>query len=174
MSVILIGYRGSGKTTIGKRLADRLWWKFVDTDELVIKAAGKTIKDIFEQAGENEFRDLEVGAVRQACAMEEHAISVGGGAVVREENRQALVAAKEAKHKIIYLRCDPAVLLKRIQADPETQSTRPPLTHLGGSIDEINKLLADREPLYRQMMHVELDVTNLSPDEAVVWITRMM
>src|SRR4051794_15741484 len=62
MSVILLGYRGSGKTTIGKRLADRLWWKFVDTDELVTRSAGKTIKEIFEQSGENEFRDLEIGA----------------------------------------------------------------------------------------------------------------
>jgi len=174
MSVILLGYRGSGKTTVGRRLADRLWWKFIDTDELVTQSAGKTIKEIFEQSGENEFRDLEVGAVRQACAMEEHAISVGGGAVVREENRQALAAAKEAKHKIIYLRCEPAVLLKRIQADPTTQATRPPLTHLGGSLEEIQKLLAEREPLYKQAMHAELDVTNLTPDEAVVWITRMM
>ena len=54
MSAILVGYRGSGKTTVGRKLADRLWLKFVDTDELVVAAAGKSIKDIFENDGEYE------------------------------------------------------------------------------------------------------------------------
>src|SRR5438477_572871 len=171
MSIVLIGYRGSGKTTIGRRLADKLWWKFVDTDDLVVKAAGKSIREIFEQSGEQEFRELEVGAVREACALEEHAIALGGGAVLCEENRKTL---RDAGHKVLYLRCDPAVLLKRIESDPQTISSRPPLTHLGGSIEEITRLLAEREPLYRQVMTAELDVTNLTPDEAMVWITRMM
>src|SRR3954452_12129413 len=80
MSLLLIGYRGCGKTTIGRRMADRLWWQFLDTDELVTKAAGRTIKELFEQSGEQEFRDLEVGAVREACVKEEHTVALGGGA----------------------------------------------------------------------------------------------
>jgi shikimate kinase len=171
MSIILVGYRGSGKTTIGKKLADRLWQTFVDTDDMVAKAAGKTIKQIFEEDGEAKFRELEIAAVRDACATSDHVIALGGGAVTRQENRDAV---KQSGHKVVYLRCDPQVLLKRIESDPTTATTRPNLTTMGGGIEEIRTLLAVREPLYRQLLTFELDVTNLSPEEAYVHITRVM
>ena len=171
MSTALIGYRGCGKTTVGKRLADRLWQKFVDTDDLVVKKAGKNIKQIFEEDGEDAFRDLEVEAVAEACQLKDHVISLGGGVVLREENRTAL---KDAGLKVIYLRCDAAELIKRIQADPATAATRPPLTGLGGGIEEVRKLLEEREPLYRSVMTGELEVTHLSPQDAVVYVTRLL
>jgi shikimate kinase len=171
MSALLIGYRGSGKTTIGKKLADRLWQPFVDVDELIVKEAGKSIKDIFEQEGESSFRDLEEKAVQQAIAMPEHVVALGGGSVLREANRSAI---KASGRKVIYLKCTPAELHKRISSDPETAAMRPSLTHLGGSVQEIEKLLAEREPLYRQVMTSELDVTRLTPEEAVVYIARLM
>lgn len=171
MGVILIGYRGSGKTTIGRKLADQLWVKFVDSDDVVVSAAGKSIRDIFQQDGEQRFRDLETQAVRQVCAMKDHVIALGGGAVVRQENRQVI---EQSGLKRIYLRCDPQVLWRRIQADPNTQANRPHLTDMAGGIEEIRALLAEREPLYRQLMTAELDVTNLTPDEAVVRITRLL
>jgi shikimate kinase len=171
MSVILIGYRGSGKTTVGKKLADRLWQTFVDTDELIVKMANKTIKDIFEADGEQRFRDLESEAVQQACKLDDHVISLGGGAVLRAENRGLL---KHSHHKRIYLRCDPRTLHQRIVNDPQTAANRPSLTALGGSVDEVAQLLAQREPLYREVMTAELDVTLLSPDEAMVYCTKLM
>jgi len=171
MSIVLIGYRGSGKTTIGKRLADRLWQPFVDVDDLIVKNAGKSIRDIFEKHGEPHFRDLEQQAVAEVCKLSEHVIGLGGGTLGRDANRKAI---KDAGHKVIYLKCDPAELHKRISADPQTAETRPNLTSLGGGIDEIRKLLAEREPLYRQMMTAELDVTKLAPEEAVVYIARMV
>ena len=171
MSALLIGYRGSGKTTIGKKLADRLWQPFVDVDELIVKEAGKSIKDIFEQQGESAFRDLEEKAVRHALAMPEHVVALGGGSVLREVNRTAI---KASGRKVIYLKCTPAELHKRISADPETAAMRPSLTQLGGSVQEIEKLLGEREPLYRQVMTSELDVTRLTPEEAVVYIARLM
>ena len=67
MSIFLIGYRGSGKTTIGRRLADQLWQKFVDVDELIVAKAGKSIKDIFEHDGEPAFRDLEEQVVKETA-----------------------------------------------------------------------------------------------------------
>src|SRR5438552_4248605 len=158
MNVVLIGYRGSGKTTVGQKLADRLWLSFVDTDEMITRAAGKMIREIFEQDGEGKFRELEIAAIREACGRKDHVIALGGGAVLRQENRDLL---KQAGHKIVYLRCDPQVLLQRIASDPETGSMRPDLTHLGGGIEEIRHLLAQREPLYREIMNFELDVTNL-------------
>lgn len=171
MSAILLGYRGSGKTTLGKKLADRLWQKFVDTDDLIVAAAGKSIREIFERDGEKRFRDLETEAVRKALGMSDHVIALGGGAVLREENRKLI---KESGLKCVYLRCEPQVLLARIQSDPATAANRPHLTGLGGGIEEINKLLAEREPHYREIMTGELDVTNLTADEAMVYITRLL
>lgn len=170
MSVILIGYRGSGKTTVGKKLAGRLWQKFVDTDELIVKSAGKSIKEIFEQEGEPRFRDLETIALQSACGMQDHVIALGGGAILREENRQII---KSSGRKVIYLRCKPEILWQRIQNDLATAMNRPNLTTMGG-LPEIQNLLAQREPLYREVMSAELDVTNLTADEAVVYISRMM
>jgi shikimate kinase len=170
MSIGLIGYRGSGKTTIGKRLADRLWQKFVDTDQRIIGLAGKNIREIFEQDGEPTFRDLETQIVREVCAEKEIVIAFGGGALDREENRQII---KEFAIKLIYLRCEPEELLRRIQADPETAEARPNLTHLAGNIDEIKTVLARREPIWRAMEAAELDVTHLTPQEAVPYIVRL-
>jgi shikimate kinase len=171
MSVILIGYRGSGKTTLGRKLADSLWQKFVDADDLIIAAAGKSIRDIFEQHGEDHFRALETDAVRKVIGLTDHIISMGGGVILREENRTLI---RNSGLKRIYLRCEPAVLLQRIQADPQTAANRPNLTGLGGGIEEIRSLLALREPMYREVMTAELDVTNLSPDEAIKYMTRML
>jgi shikimate kinase len=171
MSIILLGFRGCGKTTIGKRMADRLWQKVVDTDDLVTKAAGMSVREIFEQHGEPHFRDLEADAVKQALSMQDVVIALGGGAVLREENR-ALLLANPSKR--MFLKCDPEELLRRINADPYTADARPPLTHHGGGIDEVRQLLAEREPLYRQVMTAELDVTNLSPEEAVVYLVRLL
>ena len=172
MSIVLIGYRGSGKTILGRKLADRLWQPFVDTDDLIVrKAGGKSIKEIFETEGEQRFRDLESEAVREVSLLQEHVIALGGGALVREENRKHI---KDAGHKVVYLKCTPEVLLKHIQDDPETAATRPALTQLGGSVEEIRKLLVEREPIYRQAMTAELEVTNLTPEEAVVYIVRLL
>ncbi|HEX8914598.1 MAG TPA: shikimate kinase [Humisphaera sp.] len=172
MSVFLIGYRGSGKTTIGRRLADRLWQTFVDADELVVKqAAGRTIKEIFEIEGEAGFRDRESAVVRELALLADHVVALGGGAVLRPENREAL---KAGGHKVIYLRCEPDELHRRIHADPATAANRPALTALGGGIDEVKRLLAERESIYRQVMTAELDVTNLSPEDATTYISRML
>ena len=171
MSVFLIGYRGSGKSTVGRRLADRLWQTFLDSDELVVKQAGMTIKEIFEAEGEPGFRDRESAVVRDLALLAEHVVALGGGAVLREENRQVI---RDGGHKVIYLRCDPHELYRRILEDPDTAATRPALTGLGGGIEEVNRLLAEREPIYRQCMTAELDVTNLSPQDATTYISRML
>ncbi|MDB5321591.1 MAG: shikimate kinase [Phycisphaerales bacterium] len=170
MSIVLIGYRGSGKTTTGQKLADRLWQDLVDTDKLIVKKAGKTIKEIFEQEGEQNFRNLESEVVREVVKLQDVVISMGGGAVLREENRQAI---KESGHKVIYLKCEPTELHRRIEADEATSMMRPNLTQFGG-VEEIERVLAEREAIYREMKTAELDVTNLSPEEAMVYIVRLL
>jgi shikimate kinase len=171
MSVALIGYRGSGKSTVGKRLADRLWQPFVDTDDRIVATAKKSIRDIFEQDGEPAFRALEVQAVAEVCKLEDHVVALGGGAVLREENRKAI---KDAGMKVVYLRCEAEELHRRIDADPATAAARPNLTELGGGIEEIRRVLAEREPIYRSVMTAELDVTHLSPQDAVVYVARLL
>jgi shikimate kinase len=170
MSIVLIGYRGSGKSSIGQKLADRLWQTLVDTDQLIIKKAGKSIKEIFETQGEARFRQLETEVVKEVVKLQDVVISLGGGAVLREENR---VAIKESGHKVIYLKCEPETLHQRIEADAATSLMRPNLTQFGG-IEEIEKVLAEREPVYRSIMSGELDVTNLSVEDAVVYIVRLL
>jgi shikimate kinase len=170
MSIALIGYRGSGKSTIGEKLADRLWQTRVDTDQLIVKRAGKSIKEIFDQDGEARFREIESAIVKEVLKLPDVVISLGGGAILREENRAAI---KESGHKVIYLKCDPEELYKRIQADASTSLMRPSLTQFSG-VEEIEKMLAEREPIYRSLMTGELDVTNLSVEDAVVYIVRML
>lgn len=171
MTILLVGYRGCGKSTVGRRMASELWYKFADTDEMIVRSAGKTIREIFEQQGEAAFRDMESTVLGQALSLTDHVIALGGGAVLREENRAAI---KSSGHKVIYLRCEPETLLRRIQSDPATAATRPPLTNLGGGIEEIRALLAEREPLYRQVMTKELEVTHLSEIEAAKYALRML
>src|SRR4051812_7957744 len=114
MSIVLIGYRGSGKTSVGQKLADRLWQELVDTDALIVARAGRSIREIFELRGEAGFRDLEAEIVREALLLQDVVISLGGGAVLREANRAAIAASG---HKVIYLKCDAEELHKRIHAD---------------------------------------------------------
>jgi shikimate kinase len=171
MSIVLIGYRGSGKTTVGRLLSIRLSQPFIDTDEKIVTTAGKTIKEIFEQHGEDKFRDLETDALLEIAKLQNHVFSLGGGALLREQNRRAITAGK---HTVIYLRADPIELHRRIQKDTATAAHRPSLTKLGGGIEEIRSVLTAREPIYRQMMTAELDVTSASPEGAVEMILKLM
>jgi len=171
VSTVLIGYRASGKSTIGRLLADHLWQKFVDTDEMIVSTAGKSIADIFAQDGEAKFRELETAAIKEAAKLSDHVIALGGGAPLKEENRQII---KSAGHRVVYLRCEPDELAKRINADPQTAAMRPHLTALGGGEAEIRKVLTEREPIYRQFADAELEVTYLTPQEAIVYVVRLL
>jgi shikimate kinase len=168
-SVVLIGYRGSGKTTVGRMLAKRLGRTFVDCDDLIVAREGKSIREIFAAGGEEAFRRLEAAVIAELASKADQVIAVGGGAVLREENRRAL-----ASHFIIYLRCEPGVLHDRIRNDPATSDNRPNLTSLGGGIEEIEALLRHREPIYRAAMNAELEVTRLSAEQAAEEVARLI
>jgi shikimate kinase len=170
MSIVLIGYRGSGKTTVGRLLAKQLGRPFADCDDLIVQREGKSIREIFLAGGEEAFRKLEMSAIEELAKKKaDHVIAVGGGAVLREENRRALTG-----HFVVYLRSEPRVLLRRIEGDPATSDNRPNLTGLGGGIEEIESVLRVREPIYRAAMSVEIDVTNLSPTQAAEEIARLL
>ncbi|MCH5198554.1 MAG: AAA family ATPase [Oscillospiraceae bacterium] len=106
-NIVLIGMPGSGKTTIGKLLAKKLGREFIDTDDLIIKSAGKEIPDIFNEYGEEHFRKLEVEAVKEAAKNSNKVIATGGGAILRSENIKAL----KMNGKIYFLNRSPELLL---------------------------------------------------------------
>lgn len=149
MSVILVGYRGCGKTTVGQRLAERLGWAFEDTDVLISEAEGKTIREIFGEKGEAHFRELESRQLQAVMdEKREVVVATGGGIVMREENRRLLRRAGQA---VVYLHGEAELLLARIRGDAATAANRPNLTALGGGLEEVRHLLAIRDPLYREV-----------------------
>jgi shikimate kinase len=170
-SIVLIGYRGSGKTTIGGRLAKELRRPFVDLDERIIQKAGMSIRDIFAKHGEPGFRQMETDHLLEMLRLEDHVISLGGGAVLAEQNRRAI---KIAGHTVVYLSAEPEVLHRRIIADPATAAQRPGLTHLGGSVEEVRALLAHRQPLYRELKHIELDVNSAPTDTLIAQLKTLL
>ncbi|MFP4144489.1 MAG: shikimate kinase [Phycisphaeraceae bacterium] len=169
MNVILIGYRGSGKTTIGRKLADQLWKEFADVDDAVRRRFGiDSIAEIWETHGEAAFREAEVETVRELLGRENHVIALGGGTVMQPGGREAVEQAADAKR--IYLYCQPEELFARIEADAATATARPSLTAMGGGIEEIRAVLAERDPVYREVADAVFDVTHVSPDEAVRYL----
>lgn len=142
-NLVLVGYRGCGKSTVGRVVAARLDWSFVDTDERIAARAGKSIRAIFAEEGEPAFRALESTIIAEVARGAQQVVSVGGGAVLLETNRAALRAAATC----IWLTAEPEELHRRITADPQTATLRPPLTDRVG-VDEVRALLASRAPLY--------------------------
>jgi shikimate kinase len=162
MNIALIGLRGTGKTTIGKILAEKLHRPFVDSDALIVERAGKTIRDIFQQLGEPAFRDLESQVLADLAQTENQILALGGGAILRPQN----VAALKPNSTFVWLQADPQTLWQRLQQDAQTPHNRPHLTAKGGGIDEIRALAEARAPAYRAASDLALDVTHLTPEQA--------
>ena len=159
MNIFLIGYRGSGKTTVARALAGRLGWNWLDADAELERRAGKSIREIFAESGEQAFRDLESAVVADLAGLDRHILALGGGAVMRPENRQALAG----RGKVVWLRAAAETLAARIAADPTTAARRPNLTGQGG-LDEIRQLLAEREPIYQAWADLAVDAAGESPE----------
>lgn len=158
--IILIGYRGSGKTTVGRLVAARLGRVFVDADEHLETAAGRTIREIFADEGELGFRDREESTIAELTARPDSVLATGGGAVLREANRTRLRAAGF----VVWLTADATTLWDRMRTDAATRERRPDLA--GGGLDEVIRLLAVRTPLYNGLADLEIPVGDLSPDVA--------
>lgn len=165
MNVILIGYRGSGKTSLGRKLADQLWKQFVDVDERVrARFDDASIAEIWEAHGEAAFREVEAQVTCELCRADDQVIALGGGTLMQAAAREAVMAADSAMR--IYLCCEPAELYRRIHRDPDTDGSRPALTEQGGGLQEIEQVLAERDPIYRMVADAVFDVTHTSVDEA--------
>ena len=157
--VFLVGYRGSGKSTVARLLAQQLGWQWIDADETMEAREGRSIRQIFAQEGEAGFRLREGMLLEELCRRTRHVIATGGGVVLNEANRQRM----RQSGLVVWLTADAATLWQRLQSDPATAERRPALTV--GGLAEIEELMRVREPLYRDCADFAVDTTERSPDE---------
>lgn len=153
-NVCLIGLMGSGKSTIGPPLAERLGYTFVDLDFKISKSMRRSVREIFEQLGEDKFRAEEHKQLRHFCQMEKQVIACGGGVVVTADNLECL-----RRQITIYLFATPATLAKRIGTDQE----RPLLKGAISVTQRLATILKEREPLYQNCARITLHTEGRDP-----------
>ncbi|MDQ6995911.1 MAG: shikimate kinase [Mariprofundus sp.] len=157
LSPILVGLMGSGKSSIGRRLAAYMDLPLIDLDDYIVEQAGRLIPDIFAQDGELAFRQMETNALRDV--IDKHAvIATGGGIVMTDENRQLLTSHPP----VIWLKARPEFLADRIDGD----SNRP-LIAAGDTLKKLQRLAALRYPLYKQCADFTLPRGDMKKAEAL-------
>lgn len=154
--LLLIGFMGAGKSTVGKMIAEQLGVSFVDSDEVIVEKAGMTIADYFEKNGEQSFRQLETETLKELSA-KPGVVATGGGIVTGQANREAL---KQVKN-VVFLKADPLVSLDRIMNDEHV--IRPLVAEK--SEDEIVELFNSRVTFYEECADWVVDTSHLNPQE---------
>ena len=143
MNLFLIGYRCTGKTSIGKSIAESIDWSFVDADNMLVGESGKQIKDIVDAEGWQAFRRRERSTLKQICKKKRQVVATGGGVVLDADN----VRAMRASGIIIGLGATADTIRKRMLQDITTATFRPALTDKG-LVEEIEEMLSKRNPCY--------------------------
>jgi shikimate kinase len=143
MNLFLIGYRCTGKSTIGKSIAMTMDWSLVDSDILVIKEYGKSIKDIIDTEGWEAFRRMERSTLKQICTKDRQVVATGGGVVLDKAN----IKAMKTSGMVIWLGATAETIQKRMLQDKNTGNFRPALTDKG-RMEEIEDMLLKRNPYY--------------------------
>jgi len=161
--IILIGFMGSGKTRVGRRLARHLELPFIDMDEQIVERAKMPVTEIFEKYGEAHFRELETKVLEELLDIKEQmVISAGGGVAVQKANQEYL---KETI--VVYLQATVATLVKRLSGD----ATRPILS--GGNLKEkIMALKEERDPIYEQVSNIAINTSNMGVLEIVTRLSK--
>jgi shikimate kinase len=162
--VVIIGFMGTGKSTVGRLLAQRLGRSFHDLDELIVKEAGRPIADIFRSEGEPAFRRLEQAALKKALdaqAGQGAVLATGGGAACREEN----LALMLDRAQVVALSATPEEVLRRTGK----ASGRPLLDGAGDALRTARELLQSREPFYARA-HVRIDTVGKGPEEVAALV----
>lgn len=148
--VILIGYMGAGKTTVGRQLAEQEELRFCDTDAMIEQQEERTISEIFAADGEAVFRDMETALIKKLIEekLSDTVLSVGGGLPVREENRELL----RRLGTVVYLMASKETIVKRV-ADSDNR----PLLKGDNLAEKVERMLSERDPLYRQAAELLID-----------------
>jgi 3-phosphoshikimate 1-carboxyvinyltransferase len=165
-SIVLIGMRGSGKSTVAKLLATSLGMQVQEMDEIIVGRSGRSIPEIVARDGWEHFRDLESSVLKEVLKLNNVIVSSGGGVVTRPQNLKLI----KKSGWIIYLRANPITLASHIGSD----SNRPPLTAKSNLEAELKQLLSERETLYQNVANDIIDTDALSPKQIVAEILRRM
>jgi shikimate kinase len=168
MNIVLIGYRCAGKTVVGKRLADRLQRRFVDTDDLIESKEGQ-INEIVKSRGWDYFRAMEKMMIEEISKEDNLVIALGGGAVLDPGN----IVNLERNGLIIWLKADREMLRKRMNQDPRTFASRPTLTGKG-TIAELEETMAYRNPFYDKAAKIHFDTSALDVEAVVEKILTVL
>lgn len=166
MNVVLIGYRGTGKSTVAKLLAARLGRQVVSLDQEIVRHAGRSITEIVAEHGWAHFRDIEAQITEQFAAQDNLIIDAGGGVILRPENVDNL----RRNGKLFWLRASVPVIVARIGAGTE----RPALTAGKSFTEEVEDVLRERTPLYAAAAHHQVDTDARSPEEVAAEILRLL
>lgn len=162
MKIILIGYRCTGKTSVGKKIAEQLGIHFYDTDELIQRHANKTIREIVEREGWEAFRAEERATIKKLSSLTEGVIAAGGGAIMDAENRKAL----KRNGMCIWLTADVRTIVARMRNDRASTAQRPPLSD--GDVErETAQILKTREPVYQELADCIVDTAGKGVDAVV-------
>jgi shikimate kinase len=161
-NLVLIGYRGTGKTSVGARLAEVLQRPFVDLDQVLVREAGRSVADIVTQGGWTEFRRLEKELVARYRDVRGLVLATGGGVVLDPNN----VAALRENGILIWLTADPAAIQARLAQDQPRDANRPSLTG-GDTIREVAAVAESRSPLYQAAAQISIDTTHRSVGQVV-------
>lgn len=155
MNIILVGFMGSGKTTVGKIIAGSLGMNFIDMDDKISNEAGKTVNEIFSEMGESFFREQETLLLKKLLLMDGLVIATGGGAVIREENRRLL----KQIGSVFFLSADEKTVFERLEND----TSRPLLQE--NKKERISSLLKERNKIYNGVADHCVDVDGLNAEE---------
>jgi shikimate kinase len=167
--IILIGYRGTGKSAVGERLAEKLRLPFYDIDELVERETGISIRDMVVERGWAYFRKSESEIVRKLALMQRGVVATGGGAVMDEGNCDIL-----KKHGLlIWLRAGVVTMVERIRDDATSKERRPSLLH-DDVFQETEDVLKERLPVYRGVADFSINTTGKSIDEIVEAVCQFL
>jgi len=161
--LLLTGYRGCGKSAVGRRLAESLAYGFVDTDVEIEASSERSIAELFADVGQEGFRNLESIQISNLFARNEPAvISLGGGAILRPGNRECI----RKLGKTVWLQAEPQTIFDRISKDATTQARRPKLSKLG-DMDEIRSILESRIPWYKEVANFSIPTDGQSLENLV-------
>jgi len=168
--IVLVGYRGCGKTTVARLLAQRLGLPAIDADDLLEARVGRSIASLIADRGEAAFRDLESEVLAEALAGPPAVLATGGGVVLREANRERL---RSSGRPVVWLHAGADVIRGRLAADPTTVSRRPGLTG-ADPLAEVTAALVARTPLYDEVADIAFDTTSEDPgritDRIAAWL----
>jgi shikimate kinase len=166
MNIVLIGYRGSGKSTVGRLLAARLGRELVSTDAEIVKRAQRAIPEIVAQEGWEYFRDLESDICRELVSRDQLVIDTGGGAILRAQNVEAL----KKNGTVFWLTASVETIAKRIGGDNQ----RPSLTGTKSFVDEIQDVLRERAPMYQAAADHIIAIDDRPTDQLVEAILTLV